>query len=162
MMDELLGTVIITISLISLILSIYAYYRAKKAYFQVISLMRAASLSRKIEETLSKVKQRPRRRYILFRVETSRKLTSRDVARALYEEGRRVLGETGLVASGLHLIAYYEDKGLGVVRVRSTYKYQALALLGMIRNINNERVLIIPLGTSGTYKSAMKRIKRIT
>ena len=153
---------IVAISIISIIISIYAYNNARKANYKLEYLFKAVSINSKIERSLAKLGEKPKRRYIVFRVEASKKIPGDKIAEALINTGVRILGEVGLAISGLHLVYYDENKNIGVIRVRNTYKYPALAILGMIKTINNDNISIIPLSTSGTLKSAIKKIGKTT
>lgn len=158
----LVAIVSIIISVIAIIVSLYSLKTSLKLKVHVNAILQAASLNERIARSLAKVREKPRKRYILFRVESSVKLSEKSVSKALIEAFRRVVGEAGLTASGVHLVYYDEVSKIGAIRIRSDYKYQALAIMGMIRVIDGNRVSIIPLGTSGTLKSVLKRIKKFT
>ena len=158
MLEAMIGVV----ALAAMITSIYALVEARRARKYLFYLLKATSLQERLAKSLAKVKEKPRKRYIVFRVETSGKINEKDLAKVISEKFRTVLGEAGFTASGAHLVYYDPVLRAGVLRVRSDYKYPALAVLGMIRRIGDERVRIIPLGTSGTLKSALRRLKRIT
>jgi len=151
-----------TIALAAAITSIYALIEARRTRKYLFYLLKAASLQERLAKSLARVKEKPRKRYIVFRVETSRSIDERDVAKTISEKFRVVLGEAGFTASGAHLVYYDPVLRAGVLRVRSDYKYPALAVLGMIRRISGERARIIPLGTSGTLKSALRKLRRLT
>ncbi|MEB3846713.1 MAG: Rpp14/Pop5 family protein [Desulfurococcales archaeon] len=158
MVEAIIGTV----ALAAIITSIYALIEARRAKKYLLHLLKAASLQERLAKSLARVKEKPRKRYIVFRVETGRNIDEKDLAKAISEKFRVVLGEAGFTASGAHLVYYNPVLRAGVLRVRSDYKYPALAVLGMIREIGGERARIIPLGTSGTLRSALKRLKRTT
>ncbi len=160
--SSILEAVVGVVALAAMITSVYALVEARRAKKHLLYLMKAASLQERLARSLARVKEKPRKRYIVFRVETSRDIDEKDLAKAISEKFRAVLGEAGFTASGAHLVYYDPVLRAGVLRVRSDYKYPALAVLGMTRRIGGERARIIPLGTSGTLKSALRKLKRLT
>ncbi len=111
---------------------------------------------REASRAARRLSRKPRRRYIVFEVIPA----SVADAESLEETFRNVLkdlkGLTGLAEAGIKVIEYNPETGRGILRVRKGYKYLALAVLGLVRRINGERVLVLPLATTGSIKRARK------
>ncbi|MFN4046246.1 MAG: Rpp14/Pop5 family protein, partial [Acidilobaceae archaeon] len=72
---------------------------------------------------------------------------------------RNVYGELGEAAMRAHLVEYNEVRRRGIIRVRGPYKDHVLAVLGLIRNTGNKRVLIAPIAVTGSLKRARKLVE---
>lgn len=151
------GIAALIIAVAAFLTSLYALYIIMGIKRRFSSLLSAMSVNSKIIESIRETAKKPRKRYIVFEVQSGKNHSEKEVAKAIIEEAREVLGQTGLVDSGIHLVIYDAERRIGVLRVKNTYKYQALAILGMVRSIGDERVRLIPLYTSGTLKKALKR-----
>lgn len=149
--------VAIAVASVSLLVSLYTLYRVESLARRISRLISAASSEARVLKEFREAASKPRKRYIVFEVQSTREYSEKEVAKAIIAAAREVLGETGLVDSGLHLIAYYPERRIGILRVRNTYKYRALAILGLVRDIRGEKVRLVPLYTSGTLKKALKR-----
>jgi len=144
----------------ALVAAAYAVYQAWRTRSLLEELLEAASLRERIARSLAKTRTKPRQRYIVFEVASTRRVSRDELARTIRETASRVLGMTGIVDSGLQLVEYDESARRGIVRVKHTYKYHALAILGMIRRVGDEEVLVIPVAASGTLRKARKEAKR--
>ncbi len=146
-------------SLASLIVALYSYRTATRTRETLQAVVKAASLNSRIARALSKARDKPRRRYIVFRVEGG-VVDEKKLERAILETASKVLGAAGVAASGIRLVYFDEEKGYGILRVRSDYKYHALAILGLVRSVNGGKILLVPVSTSGTIKSALRRARK--
>ncbi len=151
-------TLLLATNLILIIFIIYIYNIVSKIRKTLRGLLTAASINHRMRKAIEKTSQKPRRRYIVFTIETTERIEERDLAKAIVNTAEEVLGRVGLVDSGIHLVYYDPVKRLGVVRVKHLYKYHALAILGLVRDVNGAKIRILPLGTSGTLKKALKRV----
>ncbi len=113
----------------------------------------------RVKSAVSRLSQRPRRRYIVFEVVASSEISEEELAKALANTVRRVLGEAGYVESGIRLILYNKSTGRGILRVNSTYKYRILGILGLVRRVGDSKALIIPLGVTGSVKRARRLLE---
>ncbi|MCE4600696.1 MAG: hypothetical protein F7C38_03945 [Desulfurococcales archaeon] len=155
-MDWLVPLLVVDIILI--IFMIYIYSIVSRVRKTLKGLLTAASINHRIRKAVEETSQKPRRRYIVFTIETTENIDERSLARAIIKTAEEILGEVGLVDSGIHLVYYDPVKRLGVIRVKHLYKYHALAILGLVRDVNGVKIRILPLGTSGTLKKALKRV----
>ncbi len=113
----------------------------------------------RVKAAVARLSQRPRRRYIVFEVMSEGDLDEPDLARAIASTARRVLGEAGYVESGIRLILYNKSSSRGILRVNHTYKYRVLGVLGLVRKVKGYRVVIIPLGVTGSVKRARRLLE---
>ncbi len=116
---------------------------------------------RDLRRVVARTSRRPRRRYIVFEVLTSGNIGQGSLEEAIKDQVRRVLGASGLVGSGVDLIQYDEARRRGILRVRSDYKYSIIGILGLVRNVDGARVLIIPLAVTGSIKRARRLMEGI-
>jgi ribonuclease P/MRP protein subunit POP5 len=151
-------TLALVVSFSSLLIAVYSIAIVLRMSGLLHAILSTASVNHRIRKALEKASQKPRKRYIVFLVEASENVEEHSLAKAIIEVGKEVMGYDGLVDSGLHLVHYDPMNKLGVVRVRHTYKYHALAILGLIREIGGVKVRLIPLRTSGTLKRALKHV----
>lgn len=102
---------------------------------------------------------RIRRRYVVFEVATVAEIQESDIRAAIENKFKEIFGLEGLALSGLRLIMYDPKLRRGIIRVRSNYFDQLMTTLGFIRSIDNYRVFLYPLATSGTIKRALKKLR---
>lgn len=123
-------------------------------------IVRSLTAPRDLKKVAAAIPKRSRRRYIVFQVVSDRRISSGELKSALTEVCRSMLGEVFVVDSGIKLVDYEPRTGRGIVRVRHAYKYKLLAMLGLVREVGGNRVLIYPLTTTGSLKRARKLLAR--
>jgi len=156
----MLDVIMILAAAAAIAASLYAVYTAKRARALLEALLEAASLRERIARSLARARIKPKHRYIVFEVASARRVPREELAKKIRETAMKTLGLTGLVDSGLQLVEYDEATRRGIIRVKHNYKYHALAILGLVREVNGERVLLVPLATSGTLRKARKEARR--
>lgn len=154
---EAIIAITLGVAVAALVASLYAIYSVARVRGRITSILNAIIVNYKVTARLAEASRKPRRRYIVFEVQSTEPHGEKEVAKAIIRVAKEVLGEAGLTDSGIHVIAYYPERRIGVLRVKNTYKYQAMAILGMVRRIGGEPARIIPIYTSGTLKKALKR-----
>ncbi len=149
----MVSVVVSVIASISIYLAFLAYFetrRVRQLLEAVISVGRLREISR-IRRELSR---KPSRRYIVFAVIAEHDISERALNQALLRAARRLLGSSFIAESGFQLVYFNPITRKGVVRVRSNYKNQALAVLGAVRETNGTRVILLPRHTTGTIRKA--------
>ena len=140
---------------VSLVLAGVAFFEARRAR----TLLEAAISSARLRD-LSRVRKalsrKPRRRYIVFTVISEGDLNEKRLQQEILRLSRKIIGSAGLANSGIQLIYFNPITRRGVLRVRAQYKNVALGILGLLREIDGEHVIVVPLITSGTIKRAKK------
>lgn len=149
----------VALSTVALALGLSSLARSKRATILLEEVLEAAGARERIARALSKARERPRDRYIVFEVASSGKPRLEDLEEAIRTVALSVLGATGYVDSRLRLIDYDETSRRGILRVRNTYKYHALAILGLIRRAGRVPVVLVPLSTHGTIRRARRLLR---
>jgi len=152
--------VAIAASAAALAASAYSLAASRRSRKLVAALLRAAGLESRIARSLARVRERPRKRYIVFEVLSGERIGEDEVRGALRRAARELLGAPGEALSLMRLVEYDESARRGIVRVRSDYKMHALAVLASIRRIGGRRVMFVPVSTHGTIKAARRRVRR--
>jgi len=102
------------------------------------------------------IKEGRRRRYIGFAVKSSNEniFTKTQVIDEIRKECT-ILFEKDCKDLGIYVIRYNDAKG--IVRCKHTEKENTIKLLKSIKSINQKKVAVETLGTSGTIKSLVKK-----
>ena len=90
---------------------------------------------------------RENNRYVKFQINAERKFDAKDIEKSLKEEFLTFLGSLELAKSSFRLISL--DKNIGLIKVNAKYLNKARAMFTMIEKINDEKVNIKSLKTSG-------------
>lgn len=104
---------------------------------------------------------RERRRYVVFKINSSLKFTKREIEKALTDVVFRTIGLFGAVDSSYWLVKFYEDKQVGVIRVTNEFKDVLFACLAFLEEVNNHKVILKLIKTTGTIKKAEEIIKKL-
>jgi len=121
----------------------------------VRALLAGAARERDVARAARRLSSRPRRRYLVFEVIPGG-VGENELRRSLEEAARRLAGEAGLALSALTLVEYSESTSRGIIRFRHEYKALALAVLGLVREVNGSRVVLVPLATTGSLRRARR------
>jgi len=103
---------------------------------------------------------RPKRRYVLARVLADQQPPREQLTRAILAEGGTLYGDVGM--SELALRVVHVRDGWVLIRCQRGEERRVVALLACITHVGGERVHIMPIATTGTIRSAMRRIERGT
>lgn len=157
--------VMIAISATLLALLLFMTYRyerkVRQLAVQVKELRKHISYLQTVIEKKKETINKPRKlrkRYIVFAVLSSKgfSINKKTLEKAIRECWEKLLGELSLVKADPQLIYFDPSVQRGVLRVAHIYKDEALAVLGIIKKINEHECLLIPLKTAGTIKKARK------
>jgi ribonuclease P/MRP protein subunit POP5 len=139
----------IIIACLTLALLIIIIYRLRRIIRLVATLTRTMRIG-EVQQKPAKI----RKRYIVFQVISKKSFDQRTVEDALRRAFRSLYGFKGLLQADPRLVYYDEKLNRGVIRIPHTYKYQTLAVLHTIREIDKDKVIILPVKTTGTIKKA--------
>lgn len=89
---------------------------------------------------------REKKRYVLFEVISDEKFFKDEIKNSIYQKTLEYLGEQGFAKAGVILVKE------NIVRVNHKYKDEIIIILSLIREINNKKVMMNPLKTSGVIK----------
>lgn len=100
-----------------------------------------------------------RKRYLIFSVKGSSSYSLEEVKRAIIREMKRMFGEKYLALSGIELIEYNEEKGIGIIRCYHRYVEYIRATLALISKIKGDPIAFYTLKVSGTRKKALSIVR---
>ncbi len=90
---------------------------------------------------------RENNRYIKFQIDAEKQLSVKEVEKSLQEEFLTFLGALEVGKSSFKLISL--DKNKGIIKVNAKYLNKLRAMLTIINKINNEKVNLKSVKTSG-------------
>ncbi|MDK2384487.1 MAG: Rpp14/Pop5 family protein, partial [Candidatus Korarchaeota archaeon] len=134
-------------SMAALLASAYLALRlrgAEEALRETRRILSYALEHQKSLRKLAKVRSKPRRRYVVF--EYLGPLSSenrREVEDAIIAGFAKVFGDRGVELARPRLIMVDDESRCGVVRVRRNYVNHLIGVLGLVRSINGEKVMLI-------------------
>jgi len=109
------------------------------------------------------MRSKERRRYILFKIITEENLrfSKEDLIKSIWSSIWRYFGMKEANKIGLWLIEFDLESKYGIIRCSHKTKEPLITALCLITEINNKRVILSTLKTSGTIKSLKKNIQLI-
>ena len=99
---------------------------------------------------------REKKRYILFEIISDEKVFKDEIENSIYQKTLEFLGEEGFAKAGVNLVKK------NIIRVSLKYKDEIILILSLIRSVNNKKVMINPLKTSGVIKKIKGEIRNAT
>ncbi len=102
--------------------------------------------------------KKPRRRYLVFEIASIKDIDPGLLESSIKEKFKDLFGITNLADSYLKLIYYDNKTKRGIIRIRHIYLNHLITTIALIRKIDNDEILIIPIRTSGTINKARKLI----
>ncbi|MCD6084949.1 MAG: hypothetical protein J7J20_05350 [Desulfurococcales archaeon] len=165
-------TIVLTclvLSLVAILLSIFLLIK----YLSIADRLRmfavainSKAVRRFLKAVEEKRSKRIRKRYLIFEVlvygnEVNQwfSLKGSEVENAIKKSFRELFGSLALSRSGIALV-YFSDRDMkGVMRFKAPYRTKLITALGYVKEVNGVRVLVIPLGISGTLKKALSKLR---
>ena len=105
-----------------------------------------------------KPSERPKHKYIVFRVHSSGSIRYNDLRNAITNELINWMGEKDFAEAGIRLIKNLYHDGKGFIRCLPGYVDSVKMSLALIHQIGDERVIFQTVRVSGTIKSGKKRL----
>lgn len=102
---------------------------------------------------------REKKRYVAFKIISENKIVGFDaVSNAIFDSGRKLFGELGMAELGLIPVKerWNNEKQIGLVRVNHKHVNQIKAAFALIKEIDNNKVIVSSIGTSGIMKKAVE------
>jgi ribonuclease P/MRP protein subunit POP5 len=94
---------------------------------------------------------REKKRYIVYKIISEEKIDNNQAQKEIKNQCLRFLGELGYAKAGIQLIKP------NIIRVTTKYLDQTKMALGLIKNINNKKVIVDVIGVSGILKKAREK-----
>jgi len=142
----------LAVSVTGLVLAILAWLKLANLT-KLVKSLHALSHAKLIVE---KPRRKLRKRYVVFAVLSEKKHSKNDVEKAIRNTFREYFGELLLASCDPQLIYFDSERQRGVIRCTHSCKMQVLAALALIREIEHEKCLIVPIRVTGTIKKARK------
>lgn len=96
---------------------------------------------------------RDKKRYLEVRAVCDAPLPEDDVRRAVWDGLLQFLGEAGAAKTLAWIMTWDENANKGIIRCSIPSVDEVIVALKIVREINNEPVLFVTEGVSGTIKS---------
>jgi len=143
---------VLIIALIALTLALRTHYLASR-------IVKAYKLQRFLSGESHRI-VKPRKRYIAF-IATC----SKPVSKAEFEDSFKRLfieyfGKALFHKASPQVILFLEDRQRGVIRVSHLFKDHAIAVLGMLKQVNESKCIVTPVKTCGTLKKCTEVIEK--
>ena len=95
-------------------------------------------------------------RYIAFEITSKKQLNEMEVKKGLEKEIIGFLGSLELAKSSFKLINFHKNRG--IIKVNRKYLNKMKAVLSLIKEIENNKVMVKSLNVSGILKKAKSRL----
>jgi len=95
-----------------------------------------------------------KKRYIAFNILSEKILNKDDVERSIYNNCKSFIGEMNYAKAGVNIIPEFLMANKGIIRVNNKFVDHVKSSLMMIKEINNEKVIIRSIGVSGILNKA--------
>ncbi len=139
---------------------IYVYRRTRRTERLVGELRKtlSAALSHaRTVQRLARIKERPRRRYVVFHYIGDLEADAREILeRELLRAYREVFGIRGVELARPRIVLLDDKARCGVARIRHLYVNHLVGVMGLIRRVGGERILLIPVRATGTLRKAQE------
>ncbi|RLG89406.1 MAG: hypothetical protein DRO15_00500 [Thermoprotei archaeon] len=143
------------------IISISSFILSLILLTRLIHIKKALSLlsPRSFRKAIKAYEKRLVKRYIVFEIFDSG-INIEELRSALIDSLSRELGILNLASCNIKLIWFSAKKRCGILRVKGPYACipSVLSALSLVRDLNNRKVIIVPIKVSGTLKRARKYI----
>lgn len=103
---------------------------------------------------------RERERYIIFKVisEGNKEFSKEEILKGCLYAIRSFLGDKGMSDANVYLIDWNENLGVGILKTTHKTKDDVIVALSLLSTINETKISVIPLNTTGTIKKAKEII----
>ncbi|MGA3199161.1 MAG: Rpp14/Pop5 family protein [Halobacteriota archaeon] len=98
-------------------------------------------------------------RYVAFTLNSEEPVRTRDLQAEIFDAAKSLFGDVGVSKLGIKVVMFDGTKGL--VRCRYQHVSELQATLASIGKIENNRVGVTVVGTSGTIKAAIEKYLQI-
>jgi len=98
---------------------------------------------------------REKKRYLAFKIEANKELTLTEVRMAIERSLKEFTGDLGVAKAGMIFLKDWKDN-TGIVRVNTKSVDTVKASLALIKQIDNQKVVVKSLGVSGVINKIRK------
>jgi len=100
---------------------------------------------------------REKKRYLAFEVISKDKINFNQTEKQIKESVLSLIGELGYGKAGIMILKETFNNQKGLIKVNNKYVNELKMALGLIKNIDNQKVIVNPIGVSGIINKAKKR-----
>lgn len=97
---------------------------------------------------------RERERYVIFKVISDKKFLKEEILSGILYAIHSFLGEKGMSDTNIYLIDWNENFNIGILKTSHKTKDDVIVALSLLSAINEIKISVIPLNTTGTIKKA--------
>ena len=103
---------------------------------------------------------REKKRYVVFKVISQEQLPFKEINKSIKEHFLSLMGEFGYAKAGLMLLheQWNQSKNTGIAKINHKYVPHLKMALSLIKNIENEKVIVNSLGVSGILAKTQRFI----
>ena len=107
--------------------------------------------------------KKERHRYLLFKIfcQDTLNFDEKLILKAIWKAIWRYFGLKEASKVGLWLLEFNNNNTYGIIRISHSTKEMIIAAITLIREINGNRVIIVPIKTSGTINVIKRILKEI-
>ncbi|MEM2024789.1 MAG: Rpp14/Pop5 family protein [Desulfurococcaceae archaeon] len=149
-MTDIFTSIVLIVSVCLLLTSLLLIKKAAKLYRALSALLAPRKVSAK----------KVRKRYIVFAVICESKATPDGVHEAIERTFLEYYGRGTFHRASPYLMLFDETSQRGIYRVSHMFVDHMLASMGLVKKIDGNKCVIIPLRTTGSLKRAQKYVKR--
>ncbi|MBD3263040.1 hypothetical protein GF374_01530 [Candidatus Woesearchaeota archaeon] len=105
-----------------------------------------------------------RKRYILIKLKSKKRVEKKDVKKLVIQAGLQFLGELGMARSGLQFLpeTWNKKNMTGIIKTGHKFVNETKAALALIQEVKGEKAAVQTIKTSGsikTLKNIQKKVK---
>ena len=93
-----------------------------------------------------------RKRYILFKIISDKEIRYETAKKAILDSSLKLLGELGTSKANIKVLPDFWQKNRGVISVNHNYVPKIKLSLALIKQINNQKVIVLSEKVFGTLK----------
>jgi len=160
----------LVLALVAILVSIFLIvrYMSIAKHLKLISeALSGKALKRFVKAIEERKSKKIRKRYLIFEiliygneVNPQYSMERAKVEGAIKESFRELFGSLALSRSGISLVYFNVKDMKGVLRFKAPYRTKIITALGYVKEINGVRVIVVPLGISGTLKKALSKLRK--
>ena len=99
-----------------------------------------------------------RKRYILIKIESERRVEKEDVVKLVIQAGLQFLGELGMARAGIQMVPESWDGQTAIVRTGHKFVDETKAALALVKEFEGKKITISSIKVSGAIDK-LKRVK---
>ena len=99
---------------------------------------------------------REKKRYVVFKI-IGKNIDRKKAEKEIYENLLKFLGEFGVAKANIKIIRNTWKNNMGIIKVNVKHLNETKTSLGLIKKIDNKKVIVDVVGVSGILKKAKQK-----